>query len=132
MKNYFTPEERKLLLFVIVTLVIGALVEHLSTPEVYTILSKESGSVENQSDMVKKSSPESAADPLDINHASADDLVTLKGIGPTLAGRIVEAREKIGGFHTIDEIMSISGIGPKKFAAIREFVTCPSVPENNK
>jgi comEA protein len=56
---------------------------------------------------------------ININSASKKELEILSGIGPVLAQRIVDYREKHGGFKTISELLKINGIGPKKFAAIR-------------
>jgi competence protein ComEA len=56
---------------------------------------------------------------LDLNTASASDLHTLPGVGPVLAGRIVEFRRMHGRFTSVDELREIPGIGRAKFAAIR-------------
>ncbi len=124
MNRYFTPEECRLLLFILTILTIGSLIEYLSTPELLAILSKETESAVERSDEVGDRSVGLSLAPLDINQASADDFIALPGIGPALAGRILVARKKNGGFHTIDELLSIRGIGAKKFAAISELVAC--------
>ena len=52
---------------------------------------------------------------VDINTATVSELADeLSGIGPIKAQRIVEYREKIGGFIYPEELMDIYGIGPKK------------------
>lgn len=61
--------------------------------------------------------------PLDINHASVDEIARLPGVGPSLARRIVEERERLGRFETTDGLRGILGLGPKKLAALREHVT---------
>ena len=61
--------------------------------------------------------------PLDLNTASAEELTTLPGIGPELAGRIIAYREAHGGFETVEEIMEVSGIGEGKFAALEGRIT---------
>ena len=60
---------------------------------------------------------------IDINSATAADLVQLPGIGDAYARRIVAYRDGHGRFSRIDDIMRVSGIGPKKFQALRPFVT---------
>lgn len=60
---------------------------------------------------------------VNINTADADKLATLKGIGPALAQRIIDYRNQNGGFKSIDEIINVSGIGEKKFAAFKDKVT---------
>src|SRR3972149_181313 len=53
--------------------------------------------------------------PININNAFAVDLMKLPGIGEITADRIIEYREKTGGFKKIDELMNVKGIGKKKF-----------------
>jgi competence ComEA-like helix-hairpin-helix protein len=61
--------------------------------------------------------------PLDLNRASADEISRLPGIGPSLARRIVEERDRRGRFESPDGLRGILGMGPKKLAALREHVT---------
>ncbi len=58
-----------------------------------------------------------------LNGASAADLETLPGIGPTLAQRIIDWRDTNGQFSSIEELMEVSGIGPATFAELRDRVT---------
>jgi competence protein ComEA len=60
---------------------------------------------------------------VNINTADVAQLDTLPGIGPSTAEKIVEYRDANGPFATIDEIMSVSGIGPAKFEQIESFIT---------
>lgn len=60
---------------------------------------------------------------LDLNRASLAELQQLPGIGPTVAQRIVEARERRGRFAAPEDLMQVPGIGKKKFEAIRNLVT---------
>jgi competence protein ComEA len=65
----------------------------------------------------------SAGGPIDLNAATADQLDTLPGVGPTLAGRILEWREQHGRFSSVDELLEVSGIGPKTLAELAPLVT---------
>ena len=56
---------------------------------------------------------------VNINTATKDELMQLKGIGEAKAEAIIEYREKTP-FKTIDEIKNIKGIGDKKFDSLKE------------
>jgi competence ComEA-like helix-hairpin-helix protein len=61
--------------------------------------------------------------PLDLNHASVEEIARLPGVGPSLARRIIEERERRGRFDSPDGLRSVLGLGPRKLAALRELVT---------
>lgn len=63
------------------------------------------------------------AQPISLSTATVEQLDTLDGIGPTLAGRIVAYREAHGGFRSVDELRQVDGIGDKRFASLRKAVT---------
>jgi competence protein ComEA len=60
---------------------------------------------------------------VDLNTADATALETLDGIGPALAQRILAYRTAHGGFRTVNDLQNVTGIGPKKFAAIKANVS---------
>jgi competence protein ComEA len=60
---------------------------------------------------------------ININTASQAELEALPGIGPSIAGRIVEYRETQGPFASIEDIMNVSGIGPAIFNKIKDYIT---------
>lgn len=60
--------------------------------------------------------------PVDLNLASANDLQTLPGVGPKMAARILDYRQKSGGFKRIEELDNIEGIGEKRMSRLRQFV----------
>lgn len=57
---------------------------------------------------------------VNINSASFEELVKLKGIGPVLANNILEYRRKNGAFRSKEELQKVPGIGPGKFEAIKD------------
>ena len=60
---------------------------------------------------------------LDLNRASAEELESLPGIGSVLAQRAIEYRKASGGFHSVDDLRQVKGIGAKKFDRIRPLVS---------
>lgn len=60
---------------------------------------------------------------VDVNHATADDLRALPGIGPKLAARIVETRATGGPFASIDDLRRVPGMGATKLERLRPAVT---------
>lgn len=64
-----------------------------------------------------------AIKPVDVNRAAAVELAALPGVGPGLAQRIVEERERRGRFDSPEALRYVLGMGPKKLTAIRRFIT---------
>ncbi|SNS34517.1 competence protein ComEA [Anaerovirgula multivorans] len=60
---------------------------------------------------------------ININKASKSELEGLPGIGTTLADRIIEHRNQMGTFNSIEDIQNVSGIGEKKYADIKDRIT---------
>ncbi len=60
---------------------------------------------------------------ININTADQASLETLPGIGPGKAADIITFRQNNGPFDTIEEIMKVTGIGPKTFEEIKIFIT---------
>jgi competence protein ComEA len=65
--------------------------------------------------------------PIDVNHASIEELRKLPGIGPKLSQRIVDAREKAK-FQSVDELRRVPGIGPKTLERLRPYVAVRKDP----
>ncbi|WP_448854493.1 ComEA family DNA-binding protein [Corynebacterium frankenforstense] len=62
-------------------------------------------------------------DAVSLNSADAAELTTLQGVGEVTAAAIVEHRESIGGFTSVDQLTEVRGIGPAKLEALRDQVT---------
>lgn len=75
--------------------------------------------------------PAPAAQLIDLNKATVEQLQELPGIGPAIAQRIVEYA-KNPGFKTVDDLLSVKGIGDKKLAKIRPLVTVTKAAPETK
>lgn len=60
--------------------------------------------------------------PINVNVASAEQLQSLPGIGPVLARRIVEWRERVGPFERVDDLVEVPGVGPRILERLRGWV----------
>jgi competence protein ComEA len=57
---------------------------------------------------------------ININTATKEELMTLKGIGQVKAEAIIKYREQYGGFRTIEELINVKGIGEKTIENIKK------------
>lgn len=60
-----------------------------------------------------------------VNSATAAELDELPGVGPVLAERIVEHRDRNGPFATVEDLLDVPGIGERKLASLRDLVVVP-------
>lgn len=68
---------------------------------------------------------------LDVNRATVEELQLLPRIGPTLAARIIEERERGGPFRTLHDLTRVRGIGPRtveRLAPLAEVGDVPAAP----
>ena len=59
---------------------------------------------------------------VDLNTATVEQLDALPGVGPSIAGAIVEHRARNGRFRSVDDLLDVPGIGPAKLGVIRPLV----------
>jgi len=98
MRGIFTREERVVVLFLAVSLLVGSAV--VRAGRVFPSAIPDFGGATGQ-----------------------DDLVRLPGVGPVRASEIVRRRELIGGYSTLDELLEIKGIGPVTLDGLRDKAT---------
>ncbi len=72
--------------------------------------------------------PGAVADPaaggrVNLNTATAAQLETLPGVGPVLAQRIIEHRDRHGGFRSVSDLRQVNGIGDARYEQLKELVT---------
>ncbi len=58
---------------------------------------------------------------IDLNKADAETLQYIPGIGPSKSTKIVEYRDQIGGFKTVEDLLAIPGVGEKLLMEIKKY-----------
>jgi competence ComEA-like helix-hairpin-helix protein len=133
MRGIFTREERVVVLFLAVSLLVGSAV--VRAGRVFPSAIPDFGGASGQRGQA------SAVDalptwPVDVNTASVDDLVRLPGVGPVRASEIVRRRELRGGYSTLEELLEIKGIGPVTLEGLRDKATvgggAASAPDSSR
>jgi len=128
--GFFTSQERFIILFLILALVIGFSLylyklNHPSFAPAYIIKDFD----KNMGDSLPQK-PEihyeqtNTKNKININTAGIEMLVKIPGIGSTYAERIIEYRKKHNGFKSLSEIKKIKGIGEKRYLKIKEHIEC--------
>jgi competence protein ComEA len=136
----FTPAELRAVLLLALALVVGTAVRLLrvpaaaeapATPASYATLdslfaARSRTTIHTPGTPTgrqRKRSP--AARSVDINRATLDELLTLPGIGPVNARRILDYRAAHGPFRSVEALAEVRGIGPRTLQRLRPFVAAP-------
>ena len=64
-----------------------------------------------------------ATAPVNLNTATVEQLATIPGVGPRMAERIIDYRQKNGGFKKVEDLMNVRGIGEKSFLKMKPLIT---------
>lgn len=87
-----------------------------STEDAKTVLENGSSHSSNSNEGATKGK-------ININTASTEELMSLDGVGEATADKIIAYRQENGSFSRIEEIKEVSGIGEKKFEAMKDAIT---------
>lgn len=93
-------------------------------PDVEAGGGEEAAPVEEAPAPARGSKKEPPAAPVDLNTATAEELQTLPGVGPSLAEKIIAARP----FSSVDDLDNVPGVGEKKMEQLRPYVTVGGAP----
>ncbi|MEW5692591.1 MAG: ComEA family DNA-binding protein [Candidatus Hydrogenedentota bacterium] len=69
---------------------------------------------------------------INVNEADLDELLSVKGLGPTKAEKIIQYREEHGPFKSLDELTKVPGIGEKTVEKLREYLTVGKVEKEEE
>jgi competence ComEA-like helix-hairpin-helix protein len=61
------------------------------------------------------------AQPVNINAATSEELQLVPGIGPSTAEKILQMRKSYGPFKSVDDLLAIRGLGPKRLEKMRKY-----------
>jgi competence ComEA-like helix-hairpin-helix protein len=62
------------------------------------------------------------AQPVNINAATSEELQLVPGIGPSTAEKILQMRKSYGPFKSVDDLLAIRGLGPKRLEKMRKYL----------
>ena len=110
-----TKQEKLVIYFLIAMLVLGFAVKFYKAKANRINLKVEKVDI----DILKISKEKNM---VNINTAAARDLARLPGIGPGLAQRIVDYRDKNGNFISADDLKEVSGIGERRYQEIKDYI----------
>jgi competence protein ComEA len=129
----FTPQETKAILFLLTALLVGSgiILYQRTHPGFAPQLRLDKSDLDSLGEIEYLSTLGQEESAIDLNRATAEKLQLLPGVGPALSKRIVEYREAKGEFDRIEDVMQVSGIGPKTFEAIKDYVTVEKKTEGS-
>lgn len=102
----------------------------VTNPEIKQHASNNSASDYKKNKISQPSEKEEKTPPLDnrieLNSADSLQLLTLYGIGPYYASKILQYRDKLGSFHSIEQLLEIKGIDPERFEGFHKRIRIDS------
>jgi hypothetical protein len=76
----------------------------------------------------ERSSRERSPVPVELSAATSPELEALPGIGPATAAKILAWRDTVGVVESVDRLLEVHGIGPKKLEGLRPWIRLQSAP----
>jgi len=122
----FTTQERTVVIILASLFMLGmavkAMKEHYNTgTDQITLIGSNADVVNFYAGLLDEDDIESAGK-VDINSAGIDELKSLPGIGEKTAEKIINKRNELGEFNTLEDLMLVSGIGSKTFKKLLSYI----------
>jgi len=71
------------------------------------------------------------AQPVNINAATSEELQLVPGIGPSTAEKILQMRKSYGPFKSVDDLLAIRGLGPKRLEKMHDYLVAGKANSKN-
>lgn len=111
-----THQERKVLIFIGILILIGSILRMLNLNAV-----REDLSFDRNKSVISENTGLSKT--INVNAATSEDLESISGIGKVIASRIIDYRNQFGSFDNLEDLKKIKGIGNKKIETIKKYIT---------
>ncbi len=98
-------------------------VRRIAEPDAGQLAEQSTGTQPVQPAQTNRVSSTAGNGPINLNAADAQQLMSLPDIGEVKAALIIELRQQLGAFTSIDQLLDVNGIGPKTLEAIRPLIT---------
>lgn len=111
-----THQERKVLIFIGILILIGSILRMLNLNAI-----REDLSFDRNKSVISENTGLSKT--INVNAATSEDLESISGIGEVIASRIIDYRNQFGSFDNLEDLKKIKGIGNKKIETIKKYIT---------
>lgn len=111
-----THQERKVLIFIGILILIGSILRMLNLNAI-----REDLSFDRNKSVISENTGLSKT--INVNAATSEDLESISGIGKVIASRIIDYRNQFGSFDNLEDLKKIKGIGNKKIETIKKYIT---------
>ncbi len=124
MKGVFTRDERAVVVFLVLTVLVGAIVLAVGRVDPSRVKGLRLETATALEEVAGSSAP---VWPLNLNTADETELKLLPGIGPVRAKAIIELRKALGYFSDPTDLLEVKGIGPRTLERMRPMVVVDTV-----
>jgi competence protein ComEA len=122
-----TSVERRAILFLSGTFLLGLVIRLIqgtfASPPIFDYSASDSTFAALSNGPTAPAIAPKPAGPINLNAATKEALMTLPGIGPATAERIILEREDGGPFRSVNDLRRVRGLGPKRIEQLRPLVT---------
>ncbi len=124
MKGIFTRDERGVIVFLVIAVLVGVIVLAVGRVDPSRVEGLLPSTATVEEEVAESLAP---VWPLNLNTAGETELVELPGIGPVRAGAIIELRQTLGRFSDPEDLLKVKGIGRRTLERMRPMITVDEI-----